>query len=401
MRVTHTFRAFVAVAFVLAGVLPADAQTADEFFDPGTLQEIRLWINTRDLRTLHERYRDDTYYTADFQWRNLRVRNVGVRSRGVASRSATKLALRVDFNRYAASQQFLGLKSIILKNLWQDGSMMHERLAMALFTKLGQPASRESYCRLYINNELQGLYSIVESVDSDFLQRTLGESSGYLFSYQFRLQFRGEYLGEELASYKALFEAQNHEREADSTLYLPIHNLFREANEPDDAVWRERVEQYVDLSQFMTQAAIENFLAEDDGMLGTNGMNNFSFYRLNGTSRHRFIPWDKDSAFLQTDFSVLSRIDDNVLSRKAFAYADLRELYLQVLETAARAAAEDNWLEAEIVRAAELIAGAVAEDTRKPFSTEAFFESVESLRAFARERPARVLAEIARVRQAR
>jgi spore coat protein CotH len=65
----------------------------------------------------------------------------------------------VDFNRHGRSK--FGLKSIVLKNLWQDGSMMHERLAMSFFARMGQPASRESFCRLYINNEF-GSYVIVE-----------------------------------------------------------------------------------------------------------------------------------------------------------------------------------------------------------------------------------------------
>jgi spore coat protein CotH len=128
------------------------------------------------------------------------VRNAGVRSRGNASRSDVKLGLRVDFNRYVSGQKFLGLKSFVLKNLWQDASMMHERLAMALFARMGHPAPRETFCRLYINNEFQGLYAIVESVDSTFLTRNFGEDNGYLYSYQLQSVFQGEYLGEDLAA---------------------------------------------------------------------------------------------------------------------------------------------------------------------------------------------------------
>ena len=72
---------------------PRFAQT-DEFFDPNTMKEIRLTINTRDLRTLHEKYLDNTYYTADVQWKGIRVRNAGVRSRGNSSRNDSKMALR-------------------------------------------------------------------------------------------------------------------------------------------------------------------------------------------------------------------------------------------------------------------------------------------------------------------
>ena len=155
----------VVAALALAGATPAIAQT-DEFFDPNTIQEIRLTMNTRDLRTLREKYLDNTYYTADVQWKGIRVRNAGVRSRGNSSRNDNKMALRVDADRYVTGQRFLGLKSFVLKNLWNDPSMLRERLAMTMFSRLGQPASRHSYCRLYINNEFQGLYIILESVDN-------------------------------------------------------------------------------------------------------------------------------------------------------------------------------------------------------------------------------------------
>jgi spore coat protein CotH len=392
---------------ILALAAPAAAQSATDFFNPSVLHEIRLTVNTRDLRDLRARYRDDTYYAADFQWRGLRVRNVGIRSRGNASRSNTKLALRVDFNRYTTGQRFLGLKSVILKNLWQDGSMLHERLAMQLFARLGQPASRETYSRLYINNEYQGLYSIVESVDRGFLERTLGEDDGHLFSYQFTEPYHGEYLGEAYEPYKRQFQAESDNMQADSVLYGPIRSLLREVNHPQDAVWRQRVEEYLDLRQLVTHVAIENFLAEDDGFLGHNGMNNFYLYREAGSTRHRLLPWDKDSAFHSYDFPIFHRAEDNVVIRKAFAFADLREQYFRVLEEAARSAAEaeregdPGWMEVEIVRTAELISGAVQEDTRKPFSTDAFFESVEILRDFARRRSAFVLEQVRLARAGR
>ena len=396
--------AAIAAVIVVAAAGPATAQSTDDldaFFDPNTIQELRLTVNTRDVRSLRENFEQDTYYTADLQWRNIRVRNAGIRSRGSASRNPTKLGLRVDFDRYVGGQKFLGLKSFVLKNLWQDGSMMHERVAMAFFARMGQPSSRESFCRLYINNEFQGLYLIVESVDNDYLTRTLGENDGYLYSYQFQGPFYGEYLGEDLEPYKSRFQPQSHEREADVKLYAPIHDFWREVNEPDDAVWRERVEQYVDLQQFMTQAALEGFLAENDGLLGGNGMNNFFLYRLAGTNRHRFLPWDKDASFLVIDYSIFQWSDANVLFRRAFAYPDLREWYFQALEAAAKSAAEDNWLLNEVTRVAELVSAVVEEDTKKPFSTEAFYESVEYMKEFAQLRTKLVLQQIEEWRRSR
>ena len=393
--------AVASLCLALAAAAPARAQSQDDLFNPDTIQELRLTINSRDLRDLRANFDKDTYYTADLQWRNLRVRSAGVRSRGNASRNPIKPALRIDFDRYVTGQRFLGLKSIVLKNLWQDGSMMHERIAMAFFARMGQPASRQSFCRLYINNELQGLYVIVESVDNSYLDRTLGEHAGYLYSYQFQGAFHGEYLGEEFEPYKEKFQPQSHEKEGDSKLYLPIHDWLREVNEPDSSAWRQRVARYIDLEQFMTHVAIEGFLAEDDGVLGVNGMNNFFLYRFPDSTRHRLLPWDKDGAFLVIDYSIFQRAHENVIFQRAYAYPDLRELYFQVLEAAARSAMEDGWLEAEVMRVAELVAPAVEEDTRKPFSTEAFYESVAFMKEFAQLRSKLVLQQVAKARRDR
>ena len=397
------FRFPVVLLLALSGLSTIDpaeatAQTAADLFNRDVVQEIRLFINSRDLDQLRTRFREDIYYVVDFQWRNIRVRNAAVRSRGGFSRNPSKPALRIDFNRYTTGQQFLGLKSLVLDNLWQHGSFVAESTTMAFFERMGQPAPRESFCRLYINNVFHGLYAIVESVDAGFLSRTLGEDGGYLFSYQLQERFYGDYLGDDLIEYKRRFEPQNHELESDAVLYSPIRDLFREVNQPDDGVWRDRVEQYLDLKQFVTHVAIENFLAEDDGILGAYSMNNFYLYRHADTSRHRLIVWDKDSTFAFPEFPILRNAEENVVFRRAMAYRDLAELYLDVLEQCARAAAEDDWLEREITRAAALVAPHVRADVRKPFSSEEFDQAVLLLQEFARTRPSFVLKEVQQIR---
>jgi spore coat protein CotH len=397
-------RRMTAIGSVLACLLActaagADAQTVADLFDRDTVQEIRLSINSRDLQQLRDHYLDDTYYIGDFEWRSMRVRNVAIRSRGVGSRSPSKPALRIDFNRYTTGQRFLGMTALVLDNVWQDGSFVAESTAFAFFERMGQAAPRASFCRLFINNVYHGVYAIVESVNADFVKRFSDNDVGYLFSYQYHDPYYGEYLGDDLASYKRLFEAETHERDADTMIYSPIRNLFRELNHADDAVWRDRVEEYLDLPRFVTHAAIEVFLAENDGVLGASGMNNFYLYREAGSTRHRLFPWDKDSAFANPQFDLLTRADENVLFRRAMAYADLRALYWEVLEACARSAAEDRWLEAEITRAAALVDESVRADTRKPFSTDEFEGAIALLQDFARKRSDFVLREIDKLRR--
>jgi spore coat protein CotH len=376
----------------------ASAQTSTDLFDPSLVHEIRLFVNSRDLRQLHERFEDNAFYPADLLWRDVRVRNVGIRSRGFGSRNPIKLGLEIDFDRYTTDQRFLGLRSLVLDNFWQDPAMVREYLAMGFLNRMGEPAPRESFCRLYINEVYQGLYAAVEPVDEAFVARTLQEHEGFLFEYRWSYPFFGEDLGDDLAAYALLFEARTNERDADSTLWGPVQELWRAVNEPDPVVWRDRVEALVDLRQFVTQAAIENYLAENDGLLGYAGFDNFYLYRSAGGTRHRFFPWDKDGAFLQADFEPLRGAAENVLMRRALDHADLRALYFDVLEACARVDGAEAWLATQTDAIAAIIRDSAYADPLKPVDNDAFDQAIDFIRAFARTRSGFMLNAVSRVR---
>lgn len=391
-------RPFVVLLLLAA---PAAAQTASDLFDVGTLQEIRLTVNSRDIAALRAHTDLNTYYVADLAWRNLKVRNVGIRSRGQGSRNPIKPGYRVDIARYTTGQTFVGLSALVLDNIWQDDSLIREKLAFEMFEKAGLPAPRESFCRLYINNEYQGVYNVTEEIDAAFDARVTGRTDGTLFEFHWSADdiWRAEDLGS-IAAYKPRLEARTHTLDADSTLYNPIVSLFHEVNGPDDAVWRSRVEQYIDLTQFMTHVAIEEFIVENDGLLGYAGMNNFYLYRDQGTSLHRLFVWDKDNAFLfPADAAPVRTSDDNVLFRRAMTYPDLREIYFQALENCARIAATDDFLALEIDRLTGIIFDAARSDPKKQFDNDRWDAAVGFLRTFAAVRPQYVLDQVAQLRR--
>ncbi len=390
-----------AIALIIVDPAGAAAATQDDLFTIDTLHELRLSISSRDFQQLRARFDENTFYAVDVQWRDVRIRNAAVRSRGAFTRNATKLGLEIQFDRYTTGQRFLGLRSLVLDNLWQDPAMVREQVAMAFFARMGQPAPREAFCRLYINNVYQGVYAIIEALDSEFLVRSFGEGGGYLFEYKLVRPYYGEYLGDKLDAYKAMFEPRTRRLEPDSILYSPIRDLFREVNEPVDAVWRERVDSYLDVEQFVTYVAIDSFLAELDGIIGAHSMNNFYLYRPAGTNRHSIIGWDKDSAFYSIDAPIFLRADENEVFRRLLQFEDLRALYLRRLEQCAFAASFGNWLVRQIRQSALLIAEAAYEDPLKPFANDEFDNHMAYLVDFARQRPAFVLREVAAARRSR
>lgn len=388
----------VALIVLLLAPAMARAQTSDEFFDGRTLHDVRLYIHSRDLAELRARYLEDLYVPADFEWRGIRVRNVGVRVRGLATRSAIKPGLRIDFNRYTHGQVFLGMSALILDNALKDPSFLRERISMAFIKRMGQPAPRESFGRVYINGAYEGLYALVESVDGAFLARETGDGLGYLFEHRFINGFYAEFLGDDYAPYRLRFDAKTHELEGDYALYAPIRELFREVNHDVDSVWRERVGWFIDLPQMITHVAIETFLGEFDGFLGGSGMANFYLYRPLETNVHRLIAWDRDTTFQEPDSPLFARVPENALMSRALRFVDLRTLFLDVLESCARSASLDQWLEMEIVQAQQLIRDAAYADGGKLSSNEEFDLAVAHLISFAQRRPAFVLDEVAKAR---
>jgi spore coat protein CotH len=381
----------------------AHAQSVDDLFNPDTVQEVRLFINSKDLALLRANYNDNTFYAADVLWRGIRVRNVGLRVRGFGSRTPIKPGLHLDFDYYTAGQTFLGLKSLVLKNLWLDDAMVREKVALGLYSRMGQPASRESFTRVYINGVNHGVYAIVEDIDANFLTRTLGENAGagYLYEYHWNFKWTGDYLGDGLDIYEQLFEARTHEREADALVYGPVRDLFREINSPDDAGWQTRVEPLIDLRQFVTMVAIEMFLGESDGWTGAFGRANFYLYRPPGTTRYQLIPWDRDHSMTEAfDQSILYRTADDFLFSRAMRVPGLYTHYLEELQRCAESAQQDGWFQAEVAKYAALVADAAHEDTRKRATNTEYDDATISVMNYARLRPAHVLAEVTRARLA-
>jgi len=374
----------------------AVAQTGDDLFDASVVHEVRLFMNTRDLAELRARFEENTHYPADLVWRGERVRNVAVRSRGLGSRNPIKLGLAVDFDYYTTGQRFLGLRGLVFDNLWQDPAMIREFLAMGLFNRMGQPAPRESFARLYINHAYQGVYAMVEDLDEEFLARTVGGRNGVLFEFKWLYPFFGDDLGDDLAAYKPIFEPRTRLHDPDASLWGPVRDLWQSVNDEDSVTWRPSVSRFVDLEQFVTQAAIENYLAENDGLLGYAGMDNFYLYRGEGATIHRFFPWDKDNAFLRADLPITHGIDSNRLMRRALEYEDLRARYFAVLAACAQMDLEEAWLATRLETAAALIVDFTHADPLKPFLNADFDRALDFMRAFARERATYVLDAVAR-----
>lgn len=420
-----TLAAFVLFLGIAGAGRPAGAQvvtpTADDLFNDQVVQRIDLTMNSKDWEKLKASFQENTYYTVTITWSGQIMRNAWVRSRGSGSRSGIKPGLRLDFNRNAAgAQEWLGLKSLILDNLKQDPTGMHELLATKFFARMGLPATRQAFALLYVNSTFAGTYVVVEPIDKHYLARVFGqhedgnvENDGYLYEYKYQYPYMLSYLGPELEKYKELLEAKTHENEAIGPLYDPLRLMVREINEARDDMFESSVSTYLNLPQFVKHVAVQSLLAEWDGLLGYAGMNNFYLYRFEKKSLSQFLLWDADNTFRAIDYSIFSGHNENVLMRRVMRVPALRAAYFSTLLDAAASAEEVSedeekadkklgiaprgWLEREIDRLYALIGPTLRQDTLKAFTNDEFEEGVAFMKQFARERGPYVRCEVAKI----
>ena len=383
------------------------SSSADGFFDDSVLQEIRFTINSKDWATLKENYLSNEYYPCDFTWRGQTVRNVGIRSRGTGSRSGIKTGLRIDFDRYTSGQRFLGLKSFVLRNNTQDMTNLHERLSMQLFRRMGAEVSRETHAKMFVNDAYVGLFTVVESVDKDFLKRYLGEDTGYLYKYDYPADGTPYYF-EDRGSDGAAYVPLPFKPETNETNPRPevIAQWVQAVNQSSAAAFQSAVGEYIDFQKFIRHVAVEVFIGDYDGFIGNYGINNFYVYRFDNQKRFQMIPWDKSEAFKAgPESSIFHNLNDvaeaqrNRLFTRILSYPELYTLYLDTLTQIANSTSEGNWLENEVQRQYQQVRDAARADTSKPYSNDDFENSVQGLLNFVRNRSAQVLAQVAAARR--
>ena len=367
----------------------ANAPTAvDTLLDGSALNDVWIHINARDWQDLHTNYRDGTYYPVDFEWRGSNIRNSGIRVRGNTTRNDHKPSFRIDFNRYVDGQDLFGLKAIVLNNSWHDASMLHDDLSMLMFRRMGIPAPRQAHVRLYVGaaREYAGVYVISEEVSKTFLTANFGEDNGYL--YEFHRQDGDSYGFQEepdLGWYVPRFGPKTHETESVANLYMPVRSLVEAVNEAQQDHLEDRLGDYLDVNTFITELAVQNFLAQTDGLVGGVGMNNFYLYRFAAKKLSMLIPWDQDNSFSRIDMPPWENMSTNVLTSKIWNEPKYRNAYLTRLLDIADLVGS-GWLEQEAAREYQQIQAAAYEDPLTPYSHDDFDQANAFVQQFARER---------------
>ena len=348
-------------------------------FNQSVLHEARLDLDPSAWKALRDNYQSNQYYAANFSVDGVAVSQVGVRSRGDGSRSYEKPGLKVDFNEFVPSQEYYGYKSLVMDNLVTDASMLRERLSFLVFEAMGIQSPRNSFARLTVNGEYWGVYALVEPVSKPFLKARYGEESGTLFDYEWFEYYDFSWHGADPDTYVPRpFEPETNESHADVATGLV--GFIQAINQAAAAGYAAAMNQRLDVDRFLTHVAVENALAEGDGIVGDQGLNNFYLYEYGQKNRFVFIPWDKDNTFRSGSWPLYRNLEDDVLTRRLTSDPAKRQVYADAVVRTVTNYLNPRWLTPQLETAYQQIRSAALSDTKKPFTNGQFEAAVDGVR---------------------
>jgi spore coat protein CotH len=270
-------------------VTPSAENTPIDFFYEDTVEDIYITISDTDWNSLLASPLEEEYYTASITYRDITLDDVAFRTKGssslqaVAQMNGTRYSFKVDMNYYVDGQKLLGMKKINLNNNYKDPSYMRERLSYDMMRSLDIPTPRLSYVNLYINGSLHGLYTLVEQVDSEFLETNFENSEGDLY----KPDGTGSDLlwyGSDFAAYSGV-ELKTNEDSSDNAAFI---NMVNELNYGSD------LESVVNVDGVLRYLAVSTALSNLDSYQGSLA-HNYYLYEQDGV--FSIIPWDFNESF--------------------------------------------------------------------------------------------------------
>ena len=145
------------------------------FYSTDTIRDIRIMF----AQSNWDQILDSLYVAGDKERMQatlfidgIQFDSVGVRYKGYSSASVDRVKnpFNIKLNYLIEGQDHQGIDKIKLSNVIQDPSFLREVLSYEIARKY-MPASESNFANVYVNDTLLGLYSNVEAVNNEFLEK--------------------------------------------------------------------------------------------------------------------------------------------------------------------------------------------------------------------------------------
>ncbi|HEX04709.1 MAG TPA: T9SS type A sorting domain-containing protein [Bacteroidetes bacterium] len=366
-----------------------------EFYDLENVNSIEITFAEADWQQILASYYDDgndERLVGSAVINGAEFDSVGVRYKGNSSYfsvNGPKKPLNIKLDHIIDDQNIDGYGTIKLSNGFMDPSFVREILGYEIARKY-TPASQANYANVYINDELIGLYSNIQSVDGLFLNNH--------FQSDDKAFFKGDISGVPGPGGGA---SNLIYRGPDSTAYYTSYEIksdygWGEMVNLCDTLnnYTQSVEDILNVDRALWHLAFHNVLLSLDSPINTP--HNFYLYRADN-QQFNYIFWDLNmtfgtynrsgpgpgNEFTIQELQVLDPFHNMQnpqfpILEKLLANQDNRKKYIAHMRTILEENFANGWYETRAYELQDIIDDYVLADENKLYSFNDFLQNVEN-----------------------
>jgi hypothetical protein len=229
------------------------------------------WAIGEELKALDQEFHPE-HPLEEFRYGDVVIHTATIRLRGNPNNwdPWDKMQFEIDFNDVDPDGRFLGLRKLVFDAPTLNRHMLRDRLGLWIMRDMGIDAPCANNARLDVNGQYYGLFTNIEKLDKEFLQRVFEDPSGDLWK-------------------RSNWELKTNETTSNDDRIDALR----------DAASVEELETYLDLEQALRVFAAEAIIPDSDG-LWAGGLN-FYIYDEPIGGKFVLLPWDLDNVFEKFD----------------------------------------------------------------------------------------------------
>lgn len=244
---------------------------------------------------INDRYLRARFIFFDGTYRDT-VEQVGFRLRGNTSLSADKKSFKISFNEFVSNREYQGVRKLNLRGQANDPTLIREKLYYEIWKNAGMPERRAAFVRLYVNGAYRGLYTNIEEIDKQWLNRIYDDNDGNLYKCLYPADLVWQ--GPDQQTYKNILHA------ADERAYRLVTNeaaddytrfvaLIEAINQPVSATYADNLRSILNVDGVIKAYAIDIATGNWDNYFYLQ--NNYYLYDNPVSGRFEWIAYDTDN----------------------------------------------------------------------------------------------------------
>jgi spore coat protein H len=321
-------KALLAFQLFISALIPHQGIT-QALQDKQDFPEIRIYISTKQLSQLRNAEGTRMELKQPIVLINKDTANVkDIHSRGASTMKFARKSLSVDLDRaftFDTRDQQVKIKKFDLLNLVMDRNLWHNRWAFINLAELNLFPLFNTYCKLWINDQPQGIYLLVEKPS---------HSSARL---------KSPYMVRRGPNHKIEQEYSNNSTKEEASQYKEkYYQIYKDLGKYKGKELEEALRSNLQLDQYFNWLAFNYFIMNGDYA------DEVYFYIHPDSGKFDIIPWDYDDIFRREPhegaearnvklkdkliFSIEDVLDQRIASDE-WLYAQYRSAFKKLLVT--------------------------------------------------------------------